>query len=278
MVLKSFSKINLSLNVNKKLKNGLHEIQSYFCLINLNDEIKIRKIEKNRDKVVFKGPFAKHIKKSNNSIINTLKLLRKLKLISSCYSVNISKKIPVFSGLGGGTSNAAYVLKFLLKGKITQDILIKSEKKIGSDLRLFFYKQGFLENLKTVKVSQKKYKLFFLLSHPNINCSTREIYSKVKKYSKKIKLKSYKFNNKKKFIEYISSQKNELQSIVEKKYPIVKKLLIDISAEKGCYFSRISGSGSVCYGLFDNENNAKKALYKIKTKYPKFWLSLAKTV
>ena len=145
-------------------------------------------------------------------------------------------------------------------------------------MRLFFYKQGFLENLKTVKVSQKKYKLFFLLSHPNINCSTREIYSKVKKYSKKIKLKSYKFNNKKKFIEFILSQKNELQSIVEKKYPIVKKLLIDISAEKGCYFSRISGSGSVCYGLFDNENNAKKALYKIRTKYPKFWLSLAKTV
>ena len=278
MVLKSFSKINLSLNVNKKLKNGLHEIQSYFCLINLNDKIKIRKIEKNRDKVVFKGPFAKHIKKSNNSIINILKLLRKLKLISSCYSVNISKKIPVFSGLGGGTSNAAYVLKFLLKGKVTKNILIRSEKKIGSDLRLFFYKQGFLENLKTVKVSQKKYKLFFLLSHPNINCSTREIYSKVKKYSKKIKLKSYKFNNKKKFIKYVLSQKNELQTIVEKKYPIVKKLLIDISAEKGCYFSRISGSGSVCYGLFDNENNAKKALYKIRTKYPKFWLSLAKTV
>ena len=129
MVLKSFSKINLSLNVNKKLKNGLHEIQSYFCLINLNDKIKIRKIENNRDKVVFKGPFAKQIKKSNNSIINILKLLRKLKLISSCYSVNISKKIPVFSGLGGGTSNAAYVLKFLLKGKVTKNILIRSEKK-----------------------------------------------------------------------------------------------------------------------------------------------------
>lgn len=138
MVLKSFSKVNLSLNVNRKLKNGLHEIQSYYCLINLNDKIKIRKIEKNRDKVVFKGPFAKHIKKSNNSIINLLKLLRKLKLISSCYSVNISKKIPVFSGLGGGTSNAAYVLKFLLKGKVTKNILIRSEKKIGSDLRLFF--------------------------------------------------------------------------------------------------------------------------------------------
>ena len=129
----------------------------------MNDKIKINKIKKNRDKIVFKGPFAKHIKKSNNSIVNLLKLLRKLKLISSYYSVTISKNIPVFSGLGGGTSNAAFILKFLLKGKITKNILDKSEKVIGSDLRLFFYKQGFLENLKTLKFSKKK-KLFFLLS------------------------------------------------------------------------------------------------------------------
>ena len=74
------------------------------------------------------------------------------------------------------------------------------------------------------------------------------------------------------------AQKNELQVIVEKKYPIIKTLLIDIYAKKGCYFSRMSGSGSVCYGLFDNESNAKKALNKIKTKYPKFWFSIAKTV
>ena len=52
----------------------------------------------------------------------------------------------------------------------------------------------------------------------------------------------------------------------------------DINTEKGCYFSRMSGSGSVCYGLFNNESNAKKALIKIKAKHPKFWFSIAKTV
>jgi 4-diphosphocytidyl-2C-methyl-D-erythritol kinase len=50
MVLKSYSKINLSLNVNRKLKNGLHEIQSYYCLINLSDKIKISKIKKKKIK------------------------------------------------------------------------------------------------------------------------------------------------------------------------------------------------------------------------------------
>jgi 4-diphosphocytidyl-2-C-methyl-D-erythritol kinase len=278
MVLKSFSKLNLSLSINSKLKNGLHEIQSYYCLINLCDKIKIKKINNKKDKIVFKGPFTKHIRKSNNSIANLLILLRKLKLISSFYSVNVIKNIPVFSGLGGGSSNAALVLKFLLKNKITENILTKAENLIGSDLRLFFHKQGFLQNLKTIKIIKKKQKLFFLLSRPNINCSTQKIYLKVKKYSKKTKFNSNNSNTKKKFIEHILRQKNDLQSIVEKKHPIIKTLLIDICGKKGCYLSRMSGSGSVCYGLFNNESNAKKALNEIKAKYPKFWFSIAKTV
>ncbi|MDA8687936.1 hypothetical protein N9L69_00120 [Candidatus Pelagibacter bacterium] len=278
MFLKSYSKINLTLSVNSKLKIGLHEIQSYYCLINLSDKIEIYKIKKNKDEFFFKGPFGKQVNKYNNSIKKLLDLLRKLKLISSYYSVNIVKNIPVFSGLGGGTSNAAFVLKFLLKKRITKNLLNKVEKRIGSDFKLFFYKQGFLENLKTIKIFKKKQKLIFLLSRPNINCSTRDIYSKVKKFTKKTKFSSHKINTKKKFINQILIGKNELQSIVEKKYPLIKNLLTDIRVEKGCSFSRMSGSGSVCYGLFNNERNAKKALNKIKTKYNNFWFSIAKTV
>jgi 4-diphosphocytidyl-2-C-methyl-D-erythritol kinase len=278
MVLNSYSKINLSLSVNNKLKDGLHEIQSYFCLINLSDKIQIRKSKKKKDKILFKGPFARHIKINNNSVSNLLKLLRNLSLISSYYSVVVTKNIPIFGGLGGGTSNAAFILKFLLKNRINESLMSKVEKLIGSDLRLFFYKQGFLKNLKNIISAKKNQKLYFLLAYPNVKCSTYEIYSKVNKYSKKSKLNFYKTNTKVKFIDYISNSKNDLQSIVEKKYPIVKKLLIDISSGRGCYFSRMSGSGSICYGLFNNERAAKKALNKIKNKYPKFWFSTAKTV
>ena len=97
MILKSFSKINLSLAVNRKLKkNGLHDIQSYFCLINLYDLIKIRKIKGRKDTVKFQGKFAKFIKRKNNSIIEILKVLRKKDLISAYYSVLVNKRIPVF--------------------------------------------------------------------------------------------------------------------------------------------------------------------------------------
>ena len=278
MILESFSKINLSLNINKKLKkNGLHDIQSYFCLINLCDHIKIKKIKSQKDKIRFQGRFAKYIKKKN-SITDILTILRERNLISNYYSVLVNKKIPVFAGLGGGTSNAVCLVKHLIKGKINKSLLRILEKKIGSDLKLFFYEQGFLKSLKKIDNFKKKYKLNFLLVYPNIGCSTHYIYSKVKKCSLKSKFSFNQIKGKSRFIKFLLSQNNDLQSIVEKKYPAIKTIIEEIRKKRGCYFSRMTGSGSVCYGLFKSEKAAKAALNGIKLKYPKYWFSVAKTI
>tara|TARA_X000001036_G_scaffold97527_1_gene90416 strand:+ start:2830 stop:3666 length:837 start_codon:yes stop_codon:yes gene_type:complete len=278
MLIKSYSKINFTLRVNFKSKSGLHEIQSLYCLINLFDKIKIKKIKKDKDKISFIGPFANLVKSRNNSVHNLLKRLRELSLISNNYSIIITKNIPVFGGLGGGSSNAAFILKYLLKNKINNTLLNKLENVIGSDLKLFFYSQGFLKNLKTILQLKKKQKFYFILIQPNIKCSTREIYSAVSNFSIKEKFDKKMINSRNKFIDYLSKRRNDLQFVVERKYPIVKKLLIDMNNEKGCFFSRMTGSGSVCYGLFNDQIDAKKALNKLKIKYPKFWFSLAKTV
>ena len=150
MVLKSFAKINLSLSVNRKLKNNYHDIQSLYCLIDIFDKIYIKKIKSNKDKINFTGPFSKGIKKKNNSITKLLKILRKKKLISNFYDIRVFKQIPVFAGLGGGTSNAVTILKFLLNKEIKLKLLNEIIDKVGSDMRLFFYKQGIMQNLKTV--------------------------------------------------------------------------------------------------------------------------------
>tara|TARA_B100000575_G_C23033586_1_gene594999 strand:+ start:251 stop:1084 length:834 start_codon:yes stop_codon:yes gene_type:complete len=277
MVIKSYSKINLTLKVGPKNKDGLHEIQSFFCLIDLTDKIIIKKIKAKKDNITFKGPFAKLVNKSDNTILNLLKLLRLSKLISSFYSITVIKNIPVFSGLGGGTGNAASILKHLVK-KINKPLLLQVESKIGSDLRLFFHKQGYLKNLKSVINIKKKKKMFFVLIQPRVKCSTKEIYSKVRNFNENKSLKKYILSSKFSFISHLVESSNELQSVVEKKYPVIKKLLLNLKNEKGCYFSRMTGSGSVCYGLFDNKIKAKKALNNLELKYPKFWLSLAKTV
>ena len=278
MIINSYSKINLALKVNSKSKNGLHEIQSLYCLINLSDKIIINKIKQNKDTIKFKGPFAKFIKNGDSSIHKLLKKLRELKLISNYYSVTITKNIPVFGGLGGGTSNAAFILKYLLKKRLNNTLLKKFESLIGTDLKLFFKKQGFLKDLSTIVEFKKKQRFYFVLIKPNILCSTEEIYSKVKKYSRKEQFNKNLSNSRDKYLEYLSKNRNDLQSVVERNYPSIKKILIDIKNVKGCCFSRMTGSGSVCYGLFKDQIIANKALNKLKIKYPKFWFSLAKTV
>ena len=279
MILKSFSKINLSLNVNIKLKKkNLHDIQTYFCLINIFDKIRVKKIKGRKDIVKFQGKFSKYIKKKNNSIVDTLTILRKKNLISNYYSILVNKKIPVFSGMGGGTSNAVCLTKYLVKNKINKNLLNILQKKIGSDLKLFFYEQGFLKNLNIINDFKRKYRLYFLLVYPNIRCSTKYVYSRVKEYSSKSKYNFSKINNKNKFINFLINKNNDLQSILEKKHLIMKRLIIEIGLKKGCYFSRMTGSGSVCYGVFKSENTAKAALHEIKLKHPKYWSSVAKTI
>ena len=279
MILKSFSKINLSLSVNRKLKNsGLHEIQSYFCLVNLHDDIKIKTIKNRKDIVKFKGKFSKYVKKNSNSIIDILRILREKNLIFNYYSVLINKKINVFGGQGGGTSNAICLVKYLTKNKINKNLLSILSEKIGSDVKLFLHKQGFLKNLKTINIFQRKHSLYFLLVYPNIKCSTQYIYSKVRRFTSKSNFSYKKINSREKFIKHLLIENNSLQSIVENKYPAIRKLIIEIRQSKGCYFSRMTGSGSVCYGVFKSKKLAKVALNIIKVKYPKYSSWVAKTI
>ena len=142
-ILKSYSKLNLFLNVGKvDQKIGLHQIRSLVYLINLYDEIKIRKIMNNKDKIKFSGFFSKDIKKTNNSIKRSLLVLRSKGFIkhNSYFEINIKKKVPVFSGLGGGSSNSATLVKHLLKGrKISEKNLNFFSKKLGSDFKLLSF-------------------------------------------------------------------------------------------------------------------------------------------
>ena len=279
MILKSYAKINLTLAVNKRLNIGLHNIQSIYCLINLYDKILIKKIKNtNSDKISFNGRFSKSIDKSNNSVKKILNIMRKNEIINDYYSVRVNKNIPVFAGFGGGTSNAATLLKFLTKKKLNRKILSKIDKEVGSDLRLFFHNQGFQKNLKSVIELKKKHKLHFLLVFPMIKSSTQSVYLKVKNYSKFRLFKNQNLVLRSNFINFIANSKNDLQSVVEKKHKTLRKLLLNISEIKGCHFSRMTGSGSACYGLFTDKNSSIVALKKLRKKYPKFWLSIAKTI
>jgi len=279
-MIKSYSKINLFLKVIKKNSVGLHNIQSTTMLLNLYDRISIDNIRKKKDVIKFIGRFKKNINNKNNTITKSLSILRKYNFIGkkNRFKIVIDKKIPVFGGLGGGTSNSVYLIKYFLKDKINNKILSILEKKIGSDFRLFFYKHSFQKNLRKITLFKKKYFFYFVLVYPNIHCSTKKIYSKVKKFNLPIKNDLSKIRSKGKYLQLLQRETNDLQSIVENKYYKIKKILELIKIQKNCLFSRMTGSGSVCFGVFRNKDSADLGLRAIKKKFPNYWCVIAKSI
>ena len=278
MKIKSYCKINLSLRVLRKLNSNLHDIESNNVMVNVFDEIKLVKTNKTKDLVSFKGKFREFINPKKNTVVETLYLLRKFKLIKNFYKIEIKKNIPVFSGLGGGTGNSVSIIKHLLKKGLKKEFINFFENRIGSDFRILSINQSFQKRLKKVYPYKKKFKFWFILIFPNIKCSTRKIYSLVKKYNKPSRISFHTIKTKKKFINYLIKEKNDLQKISSKKYFGIKTLLDFISNQKGCIVSRMTGSGSACFGLFKTHKLAKLALKQANKSYPKHWCVVTKTI
>ena len=279
-MIKSYSKINLFLRVLKKNNKGLHNIQSSVMLLDLHDQITLKKISKNKDNIEFTGLFKKKINKKKNTISKSMFLLRKHNLIDKKikYKITVNKKIPVFAGLGGGTSNAVFLIKHFLKNKVSQKLIKIFEEKIGSDFRLFFLNNSFQKSLKQNLKFKEKYYFYFVLFYPNINSSTKEVYSRVKKFNLPLKKDLSKINSKNSYIKFLKNEKNDLQTIVETKHKKIKKILDLIKIQKNCLFSRMTGSGSVCFGIFLNKKSAKQGLRKIQKKLPNYWCVLTKSI
>lgn len=281
--IKSNCKINLYLRVKKKLKNKYHKINTLVSFLNIYDEIYISEINGSNDKISFYGNFKNNINKKKNTITKLLFLLRKNNFLENkFFNIKIKKNIPHSSGLGGGSSNAASLLNFFnLKYDffLSKKKLIKLAKSIGTDvpLSLVYKNTLFTGNFYAIKKFKKSFKLNVLIVFPQIRCSTKLIYSKCKILSKKTtNIKNIK--NRKRFINFIKNQRNDLQPVAIKLYPKIQNLLKNISIQKGCYFSRMTGSGSACVGIFSSFKSLNLAKKSIKAKFPNYWINTSKTI
>ena len=184
------------------------------------------------------------------------------------------------SAFGGGSSNAASIIQYFLKGRkiLNQDIDYFS-KNLGSDLKLFFKSERvFQKNLSTIIDFKKKYIFYFLLIYPFLKGSTKEIYSKLRKFEVIKKENNYKKKSRSKFINALQLSNNSLEKVVISKFPVVGRILEEMRLTKNCQLSRVTGSGSACFALFLNKKDGTLALKQIKKKFPKFWCVLCKTI
>ena len=276
--LKSWAKINLSLNLIKRLSNNYHSIESLITFVQIFDEIKIKTLNKKEHKISFSGKFSKGIGK-RNTVYKLLKLLEKKKIINKKFEINIKKNIPQKSGMGGGSMNAASIMSYLMKKRIL-NISNKKAKdlayKVGSDVVLGLEKKNsILFKNKKIGRLNKKINFHVLIVMANEGCSTKYIFSKVKKYSKPLY-----FNINKRFFEtnYLVQSNNDLENVVFKKYSKIKNLKYFLSSLPNIVFTRMTGSGSGLVAYFKSKKAANNAARIFRRKYKNYWYIVSKTI
>ena len=282
--IKSYCKINLSLKVLKKLNSGYHNIISLITFCDLHDVISISKIRNLKDEICFSGRFKKGINKKSNTITKVLNLLRSNKLLKNqAFKINVQKNIPHGSGLGGGSSNAANLLNYFnlkMKLKLSKNKIRKLADQIGFDVSINLEKRNTFLTGKRGEILRlnQKFKLNLLIVYPNLICSTKKIYERNRKINLSKPQSFFYTKDNKKLINFLKNENNDLEKTVIKIYPKIKKIIDYIKSQKGCHFSRITGSGSACIGIFSNMKNAICAQKLIKLKYPKCWCAVSKTI
>ena len=276
-LIKSYAKINLSLDVLGRYKNNLHKIQSIISYINLHDKISIKSIKKPNHIIKFNGPFSKNLK--NNTISKLLNILEKKNLIKKKYKIEIRKNIPQKSGLGGGSMNAANILKYFLKKKlikVNKNQIYEIAQEIGSDVILGLASTNcILTSKNELKSFRNCKRLYTLIVKPNFGCSTKMIYSCVKKFNKvKITKPSRKMFN----LDFLKKMSNSLEEVALNKYNSLKKIKSYLNNLENPILVRMTGSGSALVSYYYSKKQCDRAQKRFNKDYKKYWCISSKTI
>ena len=276
--IRSYAKLNLALHITGKTYS-LHKIETIVAFASLHDKIFIKEIKSNIHKISFIGKFSQNIS-NNNTVSKLLKILEKKKLLKNKkFKIKIIKQIPSKAGLGGGSMNAANILVYFVKKKIikiSKKEFINISKLIGSDVILGMNSSNsILYKKNQIKYFTNYKKFYVLIVKPNFGCSTKEIYSKVRKFNKP------KFNNptKKMFnIEYLKKLSNSLEPIVLSKHKKLKNIKLFLENLSTSAFVRMTGSGSALVAYFLSKESCVNAKKQFNRKYKNYWCISSKTI
>lgn len=247
------AKINLGLNIVEKRPDGYHNLETIFYPINLQDALEVTRRE-NNDK-----EYTLHISGSplegepeDNLVVKAYKLLKKNYPGLLPVDIHMYKHIPAGAGLGGGSSDAACMIK-LLNDKFSLGLSTERMEeyavKLGADCAFFIrnkpvFATGIGNLFEPVELSLKGYHI--ILIKPDIFVSTRDAFAEIKPVRPAVSLKEI---VKQPMETWKHSMKNDFEDSVFKKFPeiaAIKDELYDL----GAVYAAMSGSGSSVYGIF----------------------------
>ena len=254
------AKLNLMLHITGRRADGYHELQTLFQFLDYGDELSFRLREDGQIRLLTELPGVDH---DSNLIVRAARLLQRESGCTLGSDIQLTKRLPMGGGIGGGSSDAATTLvglDHLWNTRLGEDRLAELGLNLGADVPVFVrgraaFAEGVGERLQPVDLAEP----WFLVIAPQVSVSTAEIFAdpELTRNTPAITVRSL----------LAGGGHNDCQPVVEKRYPEVRNAL---SLLNKFVQARMTGTGACVFGSFPNEGEADKVRRQLPATLPSF--------
>lgn len=270
--IKAYAKINLGLDVVRRLENGYHEVKMVMQTVGIYDELTLTRTEEGITVTTDKKELPID---DNNLIYKAAKIMMETYHIEGGIHIHLKKNIPIAAGMAGGSTDAAATFKGinrLYDLDCTLEELMKLGVKVGADVPYCVLggtalAEGIGEKLTSLNPAPDCY---VLVAKPPINVSTKYVYEHldaegIEEHPDIDGMVEAIWEESLQGI--LDRMGNVLENVTEKKYPVIAELKNKMK-ELGALNSLMSGSGPTVFGIFIDERIAREAFEALKKEKP----------
>ena len=271
--------------------DGYHLLESVVCFTEFGDEISIEITETQSGfSLEIDGPYSASLNESTLSNADNLVLkaanfalghFSKDKTNSIGGKITLTKNLPISSGIGGGSADAAATIRAItqLSGSMLNQALIAGSAHLGADVPMCMHSTPMIARGigDEIDLLSDVPSFHILLVNPNVAVSTPVIFKQLasKNNSSLSELPlSPRTDN---WIEFLSNQRNDLQKPAIIAESIIGDVINSI-IKTDALLARMSGSGATCFGLFESATACEAARLKVINEQPTWWCVATKTL
>jgi len=246
------AKINLGLNIVEKRPDGYHNLETVFYPINIQDALEVNTSDSENEYTLTISGTPIEGDPESNLVVKAYKLLKQDFPEMPNIDIHMYKHIPTGAGLGGGSADAAFMIK-LLNEKFKLDISVEKMEeysaKLGADCAFFIqnkpvFASGIGNIFESIQLSLKGY--YLLLVKPDIFVSTKDAFAHITPKRPETSLKEI---IRMPVETWRATMKNDFEDSVFQKFPEIATIK-DKLYDMGAIYASMSGSGSSVFGIF----------------------------
>ncbi|NCZ64954.1 MAG: 4-(cytidine 5'-diphospho)-2-C-methyl-D-erythritol kinase [Rhodobacteraceae bacterium] len=270
------AKVNLTLHVVGQRANGYHELHSLVCLTEFGDQIHLSPGAEFSFQVI--GPYAAGIPvDESNLVVQAAKFMAQTHSKSLDCQIILEKNLPMASGIGGGSSDAAAVMRALSQYWSVPLPNVDELMALGADIPVCMNKgltlmQGAGEDVTQLSTAPN---WGLVLVNPSVGVSTPAVFNALdSKQNPPMQNVAENCVD----IAWLGDQRNDLEPPAKAMVPEIATVVDAISEIPLCQVARMSGSGATCFGLFTDIRRANVAADHLQQAHPNWWVVATKMV